>query len=44
MKKKTRLSLYIGEELGEWIRQKAFELRVSQAELVRQILKEAKEK
>lgn len=42
-KSKTQINVWVGSELGEWLRNRAFELRISQAELVRSTLRLAKE-
>ena len=38
IKKKTQISAFIGEELGEWLREYAFKTRKSESEIIRKML------
>jgi len=43
-KKKTQISAYVSQELGEWLRDMAYKTRKSQGQIIREALKEYKGK
>jgi len=44
VKKKTQISAYVSQELGEWVRETAYKSRVSQGAIIRKALEELKKK